>query len=69
MPGTCTFVEFVPSNVGNSTPFPNEHRGDGVVHAKAARSVGVTLGLMLGSVVIGDDISDGISLWRIVGWG
>src|ERR1035437_2727516 len=36
---------------------------------EAARSVGVTLGLMLGPVVIGDDVSDCLWLWRIVGRG
>jgi hypothetical protein len=33
---------------------------------KAARSVGVTLGMMLGPVVIGDDVTGCILRWRVI---
>src|ERR1035437_7163632 len=36
---------------------------------KAARSVGVTLRMVLGPVGVGDDVSDCIWHRRIVGWG
>ena len=37
------------------------------VVVEAARAVGITLGLMFGPVVVGDDVRDGIRFWQKVG--
>jgi len=56
---------------GSRTPVRRRNGGKDLADSpvQAGRPVGVTLGLMVGPIVISDDVSDGIWLWRVIDWG